>query len=131
MSKQPLLILLLISVSSFVFAEKPLKQESFDDADAILKLIDYLQNNGGQFEPAKDQYHLAKRIHNWICISITYDTSSAYGISNTQDSQVPEFFLTYAEGPRSVCREFTNLFKLLAKEAGIQVQQISGVTKSY
>jgi hypothetical protein len=93
--------------------------------EGVPQLALFLRDDGGKKGPAANQYHLVKRIHDWITANLTYDTRK---YSGTQD---PLGFLTLADGPVCVCRGFADLFLWMADVAGLEAKRISGVCRTY
>ena len=76
----------------------------------IKQLASFLKNDGGSAGKAKDQYHLVKRIHDWITDNLAYDSYLLCGIEGWEGSRYPESFLKYETGPRTTCGGFARLF---------------------
>lgn len=76
--------------------------------------------------PAKNDEEKARAIFRWIAEHITYDTRSYFtgSIRSVESDDV-------LKNRTAVCGGFSGLFKSLGKEAGLDVENISGYAKGY
>lgn len=118
----PAIALIPPSLNSLVFTNPAL---------GIPKLVSFLQTNGGSAGPAENDYHMVKRLHDWITNNVAYDNYLFWGMPHYTGSRHPGEFLQYYSGPRTTCGGFARLFKELADEAGITAEYIDGYARSY
>lgn len=97
----------------------------------LRQLAMFLHDDGGSAGPSRDDYHLVKRIHDWITDNVAYDNYLLEGRPGHDGSRYPETFLKYASGPRTTCGGFSRLFVAIASEAGLEARKIDGLTRTY
>lgn len=138
-----LLIILLLASTSTVYADTdiligkddslinhdPLSFETIDAhalaapsslKSSVAELAAYL------VEPAKSDVEKVRSIFRWMADNIAYDTRAFFsGSYGSLDSA------SVLRSGKSVCSGYSNLFKALCEEAGIEVVSISGYSKGY
>ncbi len=102
-----------------------------DRAAGIEALAAFFRTDGGNTGPARDEYHLVKRLHDWITYRVAYDTYLFEDRDGHEGSRDPLEFLSYADGARTTCTGFSALFQMLATAAGIESRTITGRARSY
>ncbi|HEQ70982.1 MAG TPA: hypothetical protein ENN69_00695, partial [Spirochaetia bacterium] len=84
------------------------------------RLVELLKQN------VWNDYHLVKRIHDWLTLYIAYDNDFFYGLGT--GTRKPDEFLPLK---RTVCGGFAALFVEMCGLAGLQAEYVSGVARSY
>ena len=76
--------------------------------------------------PAKNDEEKARAIFRWITKNISYDTQSYF--TGTVQPSSPNSVL---KNKTAVCEGFSGLFKMLGREAGLEIETIGGFAKGY
>jgi hypothetical protein len=76
--------------------------------------------------PARNDEEKARAIFRWITNNISYDTRSYF--TGTVKPSSPNSVL---KNKTAVCEGFSGLFKMLGREAGLEIETIGGYAKGY
>lgn len=77
-------------------------------------------------EGARDEYHVVKRMHDWITDNIAYDNDAFFGLGRCHHQP----YDLLPEG-RTTCGGFARLFQEMCRLAGIEVLYIYGLSRNY
>ena len=106
-----------------VIAEIPMQIQTgvfSNPLDYLPRLINFLKAD------ADNEYHIVKRIHDWITDNIAYDLFLFWGVG-TGSRQTYELLPL----KRTTCGGFSRLFKEMADLAGIEAVVIEGISRSF
>jgi hypothetical protein len=92
-----------------------------DPVAFVPKLVQFLVKG------ATDEFHIVKRLHDWIADNIAYDTES-YFSGNIGSLGGYQGVLTKGS---SVCSGYATVFQKLATEAGLEAVTITGFARGY
>ena len=87
----------------------------------VPKLVQFLVKG------ATDEFHIVKRLHDWVADNIAYDTKSYF---SGEIGPLGGYQGVLTKGS-SVCSGYATVFEKLAKEAGLEAVSISGFARGY
>ncbi len=83
-------------------------------------LVQFLQKG------ADNDFHVVKRLHDWITDNIAYDTDSFYGLGKCSHSPYE-----LVKDGRTTCGGYSHLLEEMCRLSGIEVLYISGISRNY